>query len=240
MLKAYEVVREGRDKYLLLGNGFSIGLHHGFHYRSLYEICLDKYFEDEDSELFEKFRTNNFERVLQMLNAARQVNRVLELDTEPIDDRYTQIRYSLAHADRGVHPKKSAVGEEVLERLCDFLRGFRGIFTTNYDLLLYWAIINDTATFVDYFFDGSTFDPTDVEVRWGKVGVHYLHGSLFLYREAGRTRKYVGSVANLLDSLESLITPARTPVFVSEGTSEDKLAAIMSNGYLSFWPSWPK
>lgn len=234
MLASYEEVREGRDNFLLLGNGFSIGLHRGFAYGSLYERCAKKLFKLDDIQLFEGFRTTNFERVLGMLSAARQVNNILGIDTKPVVDRHEAIRLALVEAVQVIHPRKASIGVDTYVRLVTFLTEFDGIFTTNYDLLLYWAIMENTNRFVDFFFDGGVFDPTDVEVRSPKIGVYYLHGSLFLYREFGRTHKQSSHLGHLLDELGEYITSRRTPVFVSEGTSEDKLTAIMSNGYLSF------
>lgn len=232
MLKDYSEVHKRHRDGLLVGNGFSIGIHKEFSYPSLYEIC-DAFLDDAELTLFERFKTQNFERVLEVLNAARQVNEIIGLDTKMISRRYETVRVALIKAVRSVHPRKGEVGEETFERIADWFMNFRNIFTTNYDLLLYWAILNRNTTFVDFFFDNLMFNPTDVELRAGKIGVYYLHGSLFIYREERRTRKF-STVFNLLDSLEEVMTRKRTPVFVSEGATEDKLAAIMSDGYLSY------
>ena len=72
------------------------------------------------------------------------------------------------------------------------------MFSTNYDLLVYWAIMceEDPNDFRDFFWDPSLiFDSADVEV-WGRpTVVHFLHGGVHLAvvhrRVAARLRERV-------------------------------------------------
>lgn len=113
------------------------------------------------------------------------------------------------------------------------LRAHRKVFTTNYDLLAYWAIMNSGAPpgegFGDLFWNAScTFDPLDTTPHGDKTLVYWLHGGLHLYRgPGGETVKQTSDGATLLDRFGT-----RIPLFVSEGTPDQKRAAIRRSDYL--------
>lgn len=86
--------------------------------------------------------------------------------------------------------------------------------------------------FKDYFWS-DTFDLANVAI-WGDPSwVLYLHGGLHLCRSSGRTKKTKGSEThNLLDQFGG--GQNATPLFVTEGTAEDKMTAIAGSDYLTF------
>jgi len=93
--------------------------------------------------------------------------------------------------------------------------------------------------FGDYFWNpgsGLEFDLYNTEPAFDMTLVHYLHGGLHIYRLAdGRTVKRVASSGStLLSLLGSDFHGVDLPLFVSEGTSTDKMRVIRSSDYLSF------
>ena len=80
------------------------------------------------------------------------------------------------------------------------------------------------------------FDVSDTDLWDDKptTKVLLLHGALHLYKsQDGRTfKKLSGEDGNLLDLFD--VQGDAIPLFISEGTSRDKLSAIIRNDYLSF------
>ena len=123
---------------LLLGNGLSIGVWPEFDYGSLYEHAQDGTLTTEDRALFGG--ASNFERVLADLNVAIRICDSLAIDTAPLYERYRSIQRALGHAIREVHLMKSQVPDATLRTIRGVLEQFEWVFTTSYDLLLYWAM----------------------------------------------------------------------------------------------------
>jgi hypothetical protein len=110
------------------------------------------------------------------------------------------------------------------------------IFTTSYDLLLYWAMGYDGYwPFVDFFGGpGCTFDVPDA-IAPEVIPVLYLHGALHLVVSGkGVTSKRVRGLNTLLGQFGRPIAgdPQARPLLVTEGTAQDKRRAIEGNHYL--------
>ena len=116
------------------------------------------------------------------------------------------------------------------------LSAYSSVFTTNYDLIPYWAILNGHSDkFVDYFWENSSFNLRNVDVYKNKIPVHFLHGALHLQSE------YISDAQKRNTSLESGVEGVleqgfinKFPLFITEGKSELKLNKIRSNSYLNF------
>jgi hypothetical protein len=114
------------------------------------------------------------------------------------------------------------------------------VFSTNYDLIAYWAIMHkdEGAGFKDFFWggdDGHSFDPKDTGVSANVTRVYYLHGGVHLRSKVdGGTRKHVSDLGALLTDFETSFESDEVPLLISEGTSQDKLDAILRSDYLSF------
>jgi hypothetical protein len=235
-------------RYLLLGNGFSISARNTFSYSSLFRRAGG--LSDPVAALFRDLETEDFERVLHVLKSKLE-----NTDKEPAEYRELKIqedevRKAFIGAIQGVHPDNAAMmGHDECERCISvFLSHFVGksrpqtklgrIYTTNYDLLLYWVLARSGKRLRCY---DSHISPLD-ERRWGlwvpekPPGLVYLHGALHLYQRGGG-----GQAMLRYDGQHSLITQAKArldkgsfPVIVAEGTSEDKAARIARSGYLSW------
>jgi hypothetical protein len=223
---------------LLCGNGLSINICHAFDYASLFDHAHDGDLTAEDLALFGE--TENFERVLSDLNTAIRVNETLKLPADPIYARYRSIQRGLGHAVRAVHLIRSQVPDTTLKSIRDELLRYEWIFSTSYDLLLYWAMGcgGSFRPFVDHFRGPQLeFDPGRADVYVGQVPVYFLHGALHLVVSgSGVTWKLRrGAIQSVLDQFGEPIDgdPHARPLLVTEGTARDKLRAIEENAYLA-------
>jgi hypothetical protein len=226
---------------LLLGNGLSINTWPRFAYRALLDHAHDGGLTANDRELFDG--TPNFERVLADLNTAIRLAAVMGLDTTPFQERYRRIQLALGHAVREVHLNRWDVERSVLAAIRQELLQYEWIFTTAYDLLLYWAMGSSPngsfQPFVDLFrwANRCEFDPQRASVEAGWIPVYFLHGALHLVVGGdGTTWKLRrNEIQNLLDQFGEPIpgdAQAR-PLLVTEGSARDKIQAIEGNVYLS-------
>lgn len=226
-------------KSLLLGNGFSMNVWHRFGYTSLYDVAkgadVRPGLDANSIALFEKLNTSNFEDVLRVLFHARLVDEQLgSQQWASIESLYTSTKNALAAAVNFSHVPHGFNGLYAINLA---FRGFSNIFTTNYDLIPYWAIMQeDTWRFKDLFWgEGSTFDPSDTAVNADRCVISYLHGAIHLVElPDGKTKKLTANGIGSLSSLFDLAHPEYFPLFISEGSSERKLSRIMRNDYLRF------
>jgi hypothetical protein len=187
--------------------------------------------------LFKKLATDDFETILQKVADARDVVAAVTDDQIVISAAISaEIRKNLVEAVSEIHsnvPDESAINCIALNNI---LKRYGQIFTTNYDLILYWCRKNiNHFTIIDYFFDGHKFDRTEIDRR-DRSAMYFLHGAIFLFESDAETWKLnVGSNTTLLDAVkEKLSDEGVYPVFISEGSSDEKLQAIKRNEYLSF------
>lgn len=226
-------------KSLLLGNGFSINVWDRFGYKSLYEVAkgdeVKNPLDAQSVALFERLSSNNFEDVLRVLFHARLVDEQLgSPQIKSIDSLYTSTKNSLAAAVNYSHVPHEIKG---LEQINHAFRSFSNIFTTNYDLIPYWAIMLDEVwRFKDLFWgEGNTFDPSNTSVNADRCVISYLHGAIHLVElPNGKTKKLTANGLETLSNLFDLAHPEYFPLFISEGTSERKLSRIKRNDYLRF------
>lgn len=233
-----DLASEHRWDTLLLGNGMSVNIWEPFGYRNLYDRAKSSGLSAHDRKLFTS--TPNFERVLADLLTAIRVNDAVGLDTKPLLDRYRNIQRALVQAVREVHLKLASVPPSTRTAIGDTMAEFEWVFTTSYDLLVYWAMASrDFEPFMDHFRHRGRceFDPTRASVPASKVPVYFLHGALHLVvGGSGATWKL--RQTDLDSILAQFGKPIEgdakaRPLLVTEGSAEDKLAAIEENVYLS-------
>lgn len=229
---------------ILIGNGFSCAVWDKFGYLSLFERAssdqsIQHPLSPEDKCCFDVMNTKVFERVLSNLANAHKINGALGCSNPVAIERYNHIKNALGEVVRSVHVPWNIVPDDVLAKIREELRSYKFVYSTNYDLLIYWSVLHGNKSkndFVDFFwsrFNGlsCTFSVTNTSVfNEDSTRLFYLHGALHLHRDecTGRTYKLVNrEVGNLLDIQE-------IPLFVSEASSEDKLRAIGNSNYLSF------
>lgn len=238
-LTRWEAVADAHPwRNLLVGNGLSAHVWPAFAYTSLFDrACASGALTKKDRVLFEARGTENFELVLSALATAIEVLDALGRPVKALEKRYESVQGALGRAVRDVHVPMAEVGAERRERLAEVLRAHRYVFTTSYDLLLYWAAASaDFAGFADFFWgaDG-TFDPARTRLKPGAdpTRLVYLHGALHLTVDGERvTAKRRSGERSLLEQFDD--PPPRRPLLVTEGSSADKLKVIVNTPYLTF------
>jgi hypothetical protein len=240
-----EVAPHVGEAGLLLGNGASIAVWRKFAYRSLYarassgiQHCLTA----EDVSVFARLGTQNFEDVLRSLATASLVISALGHNDAFLLLRYASIHRALIEAVHSIHvPWSQALRVNSLVPIRKYLLQHKFVYSTNYDLMLYWSMAASGSRdlkyeFLDFIWNGSppSFDRFKADVRPERSGctrVHYLHGGLHLYRDpAGRTNKLVAYQGRLLSQFGTIVIPE----YVAEGTWAQKMAKISQSDYLSF------
>src|SRR5574344_602472 len=262
LLSSREVIKhfqqQNRNVNLLLGNGFSIAYDKGiFSYNALSSFIMES-----DNEVikrvFKVYNTQNFETIMQQLKNMVEVLKILNAPSSlcgRIIGVSRNLKTKLIDAISSMHPAQVfTVDEDKSKHCADFLSPFLSnkgnIFSTDYDLLLYWVLLrNDIKNHVDGFGrDAENLDDVNYvsedniewsELRWGKYkslqNIHYLHGSLFLFDEGADIVKVEYDGANyLLDIIKKKINKGSYPVFVAAGTSSEKMNHIKHNPYLNY------
>jgi hypothetical protein len=240
----WEDVRDKRTwSALLVGNGASIAIWPRFDYPSLFAIAqtlpMDVQLGPVEVELFERLGAeSNFERALHDLLVAETVSEALGFgrESEVIADRYDRIRNSLIAAVHHVHIPFGMVPDSTLTHLMQCMAEYRAVFSLNYDLLLYWALMQKPERFTDCFNQGD-FEPRFERDLWDRCHLYFVHGGIHLYRRVYGDvyKRHNEDGANLLSLFGQPIdgSPA-IPLFVSEGTARQKRAAIADSPYLTF------
>jgi len=238
-LARWEEVTAERDDWgaLLLGNGLSRNVWDGFGYPSLFDKADD--LTGPDRNLFEALRTRNFERVLGELAAAIRMAVALGQDPQPYLDRYKTVQLALGRAVKAVHVKHSSIPDGTLETIGKVLQGQEYVFSTSYDLIVYWAMqaVGFSGLCDCFWCEKHSFDPANCEVPTRRTPIYFLHGALHLVvMGSGETRKLVsGNLETLLDQFGKPLDGDEQvrPLLITEGSAQHKLQGVESNDYLS-------
>jgi hypothetical protein len=258
---ALEMAGQYKKRHLLLGNGFSIACNSSiFTYRSLYEQARETHFLaiPEAAKMFEVFDTKDFEVVIRALEDAAKTLPVFDPATQDTADKMEgqagELKTALVRAISDNHPDvPNRIPDEKFWSCRQFLSHFLNadndgrVYTVNYDLLLYWATLHEdqplgdplSLTINDGFGRGGMGEVTDYVTWQGETNardqrIHYLHGAIHLFDSGSELKKYTWR-----DIGVPILTQARTameqgmfPLFVAEGSSEQKLAKIKHSAYL--------
>lgn len=241
--KALEQLGEGR-KYLLLGNGFSIGCDPIFQYGSLYEAAVTAGLSERAQAVFARLGTNNFEGAMRLLDDAHWVAaqyKLVDPYASQLLDDVEVVKRTLVEAVANSHLEHTGMVEDGKKASAlSFLKAYHSIFTTNYDLLLYWIVMHDAKG--PHFEDGFRPDDDDPDApylvfsrRMGNTpGLYYLHGGLHLYVHEGELRKHswIRTGQRLTELIRAGLSRSEYPLFVAEGSPERKLEQIQRSGYL--------
>jgi hypothetical protein len=231
---------------VLLGNGASVAIHTGFSYQTLHGVAAEKELLPTTVSIFEKLGTTDFEHVLLACWYAELVNKALETPSPHISEAYKEVRKALIETVHNVHPVHANV-ESDLQRAGKFASAFSTVISLNYDLTLYWAMLLFNQTkgkwFKDAFLNGKF--QTDWKQKHfrtpsgnakGASLVFYPHGNLCIARDhmGDETKITTNPEDDLLKTITDRWSSGnQVPVFVSEGTSEQKVAAIRRSRYLT-------
>lgn len=245
-----------RKFHLLIGNGFSMAYDREiFSYNALHDF-ITKLDDKGLSKILDVIETTNFEVIMQYLDnfsaliTAFGGNAKLK---KMIDAARSKLKKSLLDAVKALHPEHVFKIPEERSKACSkFLEIFLGsegnIYSTNYDLLLYWVLIrNSIANHGDGF--GRELENADEvaqggaqvwsELIWGKhrdtQKVFYLHGALpFFDTGTSVIKEEYDSQNYILENISTRMDDGEYPIFVTAGDGQQKLKHIMHNQYLTY------
>lgn len=240
-----QIAANYRRGTIVLGNGASIAVSPSFGYGSLLDHAQGRgLFTEDVNRLFQFFGTSDFELILRLVWQASNVNRSLQIPDDRTHQAYLNVRECLIQAVRDVHPEYDLISGQ-LPSMYQFLRSFDTVLSLNYDLLVYWTMtyglnIQDDHLFKDCFLGHGVFDDawwrfrTPLRERTNTL-VFYPHGSLALCRNAVEQELKIHSAeAGLLEAiLQAWLSEEFVPLFVSEGTMQQKVSSIQNSYYLS-------
>jgi hypothetical protein len=246
-----------RQFHLLLGNGFSVSYDPKiFSYNALHDFV--KNLKDKDlSKILEVIETRNFEVIMQYLDNFAALVDALGGDPKlkkRVEDASAKLKKSLLDAVKAMHPEHVfKVPEDQSAACATFLQQFLNtnghIYSTNYDLLLYWVLMrNGILNHVDGCGrelendTGEYMAPEDQEwsdLIWGKnrnkQNVFYLHGALPFFDSGVAVVKEEYDVYNyLLQNISARMEKGEYPIFVTAGDGQQKLNHITHNQYLTY------
>jgi len=257
-----EVLQETKDdkRFLLLGNGFSMAYNHErFSFTSLLQSAVDKGLINIDSpvyRIFQVFDTKDFEEVVKLLETSVRVLKeygvIKDDDEKKILEDSIALKKHLVDIITNNHPEKiTEIQDEEFVNSMNFIKDYDRIYTLNYDLLLYWTTMklgdairqqlietsNVRLNISDGFHDpyGETTDFVVYGNDSSSQNIFYLHGALHLFDNKYEVIKNTYSRTNktLREQTLEFLEKDIYPVFVSEGTSDQKKTKIFHNAYLN-------
>jgi hypothetical protein len=246
-LRKFIRAKQPRKFHLLLGNGFSMAYDPDvFSYPALHTF-IDRSNAPRLSELFRIVRTKDLELIMRVLQMFRELADVFDAPPElgrRIGQAHRKLQTGLIEAIRALHPEHVfEIPENKHDACAEFLKVFLetggNLFTTNYDLLLYWVLMRHREQLRST--DGFGRDEgksARSELRWRKhrrQRVYYVHGALPLFdtgAEIVKEQYEARSRTPLLEKITARIDQGQYPVFVTAGSSREKLTRIRHDRYL--------
>ena len=225
---------------LLTGNGLSVGASTHFGGDALSQSVLRQHMGPHAQNLIYAEHPTQPEDALRYF---------AQLDPPQMFDfnaaqEYEKLQGAIIQAIAENHPSNpDKVGKSSLRHLESFLYQFDSIFTTNYDLLQYWAINQRE---IPRFQDGFSWqsDP-DRSFRQRLVFAPdeenqdpffwHLHGGLHIYKDGVYTakRKYEIEIGSLKRQALSDLRAGKPPLVVVEGTRSAKEDKMRYEPYLT-------
>ena len=206
-------------------------------------------------QLFDTIKTSNFELIMRELELCKKIMKSFNADDElinKIDESEFKLKFELINAVKEMHPRHVFTISETKSDICakflnPFLQNGGKIFSTNYDILLYWILMrNENIKSNDGFGRFKIEEGQDnqeaiySDLIWGEnkngQNTFYLHGALPLFDTGIEIiKEQYSKVSNeyILEKIKERINKLQYPIFVTAGNGEEKLNHIMHNKYLS-------
>lgn len=226
-----------------------------FSYNALYDF-VSAVDDPTLATIFGVVESTNFELIMKELETFAALLDAFNAESHlqnAISTARKKLKSALIDAIKALHPEHVFSIPELAANACaDFLKAFLStggqIFTSNYDLLLYWVLMRKQISgAIDGF--GRTLlnaddNPATDEQEWSALHwgpnrerqcIHYLHGALPLFDTGIEVEKEEYDTENyLLEKIGSRIDAGAYPIFVTAGDGKEKLTQIMHNRYLTF------
>jgi hypothetical protein len=240
----------------MTGNGFSMAYDPTiFSYNALYDF-VSALNDSTLTKILGVIDSKNFELIMKELETLSALLDAFNADAAlraAILEARQKLKTALIEAIKALHPEHVfSVPESAADACAHFLQTFLStggkIFTSNYDLLLYWVLMRkQIVDAVDGFGrvllnaddDPPLEDQDWSDLRWGPhrddQRIYYLHGALPLFDTGVEVEKEEYDTQNyLLEKIGSRIDAGAYPIFVTAGDGKEKLTQIMHNRYLTF------
>lgn len=238
---------KSKNKHLLLGNGFSIACRQNiFRYDKLFEQANFSNLSPSARNIFDRLQTTDFEKVIKVLLDTASIYPEYGITkdmAQSMSEDAAELKEILVQTIASSHPEiPSEINENEYANCVEFLNRFKTVYTLNYDLLLYWTKMKSEKKSDDGFRTSSddieSFSESEY-VEWDSsrhdVNLWFLHGALHIFDTPNAVRKYtwIRTGVRLIEQIRSALKDNYFPLFVSEGTSKEKLLRIRHNDYLS-------
>src|ERR1700683_687213 len=246
--EALELSPDPDRRKVLLGNGFSRACKNDiFSYEALYKQADFRALSPDAHASFDALATTDFEIVAK---ARRQTARLVSIyvkDRPELAETLLKdaacLRDVLVDTIAKNHPSRPQdIPKDRYEACRKFLDNFECVYTLNYDLLLYWALMqDDLAPFeVLRFEDGFRKPGPEADyVIWDSGNshtqtIHYMHGALHIFDAGAELQKYTWCNTDiaLIDQVKSALDNNAFPLIVHEDTHNAKMDRIMHSAYL--------
>ena len=247
--KASERIGDHSKCHVLLGNGFSIALRRDiFSYGALFDRADFAQAGVLSRLAFDALDTRDFEIVMRTLRDAARILQAYGLAHSALAVEFHEaveaLRGVLVSTISAHHPDLPSDVSAAQYHACrTFLSRFNTVYTINYDLLLYWTIMQREVGPELLVSDDGFRTPDDGPasyVSWevensDAQNVFYLHGALHLFDAGSELQKYtwINTGRRLTEQIRESLERSQYPLIVAEGRSEQKKAKIMHSNYLS-------
>lgn len=247
--QAIDQAQKYNKRHALLGNGFSISCRPDiFVYGRLFEQADFTALSPSAKSVFEALDTQDFEKVIKVLRDASKVLTAYESADEKLIQRLIEDGNSLSEVlvqtIASSHPEwPGEISDEEYTSCRKFLINFDNVYTLNYDLLLYWAVMHDEDGVKIKSDDGFRTPEDDYDsdyVVWEadtsrSQNIWYLHGALHVFDAGTEIQKYtwINTGQRLIEQIRDALKRNYFPLFVAEGTSDEKLERIKHSDYLA-------
>lgn len=252
MLTFKQAIAEAQQynkRHALLGNGFSISCRPDiFVYGRLFERADFSDLSPSAKLAFEALDTQDFEKVISVLrDASALLTAYSGAKTgliRQLQEDADGLREVLVQAIASSHPDwPGDISDSEYAACRGFLSNFDNVYTLNYDLLLYWAVMHDADGKKIDSDDGFRTPEGDLEseyVVWEpetsrRQNIWYLHGALHVFDAGTEIQKYtwINTGQRLIEQIRDALEMNLFPLFVAEGKSNEKLDRIMHSEYLA-------
>jgi len=246
--QALSMLGDDTRPHVLLGNGFSRACRDDiFAYDALFDRADFAALSPHARSSFEALDTTDFEVVMRSLRQAAILVQLYEADETPLAAQLAGdaggLREVLVSAIASSHPARPGdIANRAYEACKHFLAHFHRIFSVNYDLLLYWALMQSEIEPHVPCDDGfrKPDDDSASYVTWEpensyQQNVYYLHGALHIFDSGSEIQKYtwISTGVPLIDQVREALQNNLYPLFVAEGDSDKKLERIRHSDFLS-------
>ena len=229
------------SKTVLLGNGFSMA-YDTETFR--YFVFLQRLRENPDFAnlvtVFDVIGTDDFEKVMNALHTSLTICNNYNCTCEELNQIRTDeidLKLKLIEFISDTHPRASTdISDAKYRSTRMFLSKFSEYYTTNYDLLLYWALLRSQVGGVQLRYNDGFSGIAPGELTWAKKieqTIFYIHGAMHLYKNHHDVVKLrYNSTDPLRTKVRERIIRDDFPLFVAGRNSAEKIEKIESNRYL--------